>query len=84
MAESLEDGLPFRGRDPVGDQVVVVEAHSVGSELGQTMDGVDGVECGPDHVSERIAAGVADGPEAEGEVVLGARRVGIGHGDSSR
>jgi hypothetical protein len=47
------------------------------------MDGLDRVEYGSDHVAERISTGVADGPEAEGEAVLGARCVRIGHGDDS-
>ena len=40
---------------------------------------LDGVERRPDLVAERVAAGVADGPEPEGEAVLGRRCVAIGH-----
>ena len=61
-------------------QVVVVEAHAVGAQLGQVLDGVDRVERGPDLVAEGVPARVADGPEAEGEVVLRTGLVVMGHG----
>ena len=60
-----------RGRRAEGHEVVVVEVDAVGAELGQPVHRLDRVERRPHLVAERIAARVADGPQTEGEVVLG-------------
>ena len=68
------------GGRAVRHEVVVVEAHAVGAEVGQAVHGVDGIE-GRAHLgAEGIAARIADGPEAEGEVVLRPWREEIAHG----
>ena len=83
LAEALDDGLAFGGRRTPGHQVVVVEADAVGAEVGQPVDGVDGIEGRPGFVPERIAPGVSDRPEAEGEVVVRGGYKGSCHqGDS--
>ena len=52
------------------DQVVVVEGDAVRAELGQPVHRLDRVERRPGGVAERVAGLPADGPEAEGELVL--------------
>ena len=79
-AEPLDDVLPLRWRRAVGHEVVVVEADAVGAEVGQPVDGVDRVEGGAHHGAEGVPPWVSDGPQAEGEVVLGSGGEGIGHG----
>ena len=54
-----------------GEEVVVVEGEAVGAELGELLDGVHGVEGRAGGAAERVGAVVADGPEAEGELVGG-------------
>jgi hypothetical protein len=66
-----------------------VEVHPVRAELGELADRVRRVERRAHRVAERVAAHVAHGPQAEGEAVLGARRVGVvrcggGHGVGGR
>ncbi|MBG9885071.1 hypothetical protein ABE10_00415 [Bacillus toyonensis] len=53
-----------------GEEVVVVEGQTVRAELGQPLDDVDHIERGTGRTAERIGAGVADGPEPEGELVV--------------
>ena len=48
-----------------------MEVHAVRAEIGQPVHRLDRVERRADLVAERIAARVADGPQAEREVVLG-------------
>ena len=62
-----------------GHEVVVVEADAVRPDSGQVLHRVDGVERCPHLVAERVAARVADGPETEGEVVLGDWRERVAH-----
>ena len=61
------------GRAPVGDQIVVVQAHAPCSELGQAPHRVDRVHRRARRGPEGVGAGVADGPEPEREAVLGPR-----------
>src|SRR6185436_13082517 len=42
---------------------------AVGAEISQPFDRGHGVEDGPGRLAERIAPAVADGPQAEGELV---------------
>ena len=70
-------------RRAVRHEVVVVEVHAVGAQVGEAVDRVDGIERRPDLVAERVTAGVADGPEAEGEVVLRAGLVRVRHVSAS-
>ena len=60
---------------PVGDEVVVVQAHSPGAGVGELVDGVDRVAQRAGRLAERVAARVADGPQAEREAreLLGLR-----------
>ena len=53
-----------------------MESEAVGAELGELLDGVDDVKRWPGGSTERICPVVADGPEAEGELVGGS---GGGH-----
>ena len=55
------------------DQVVVVEVDAVGAELGELLQRVTGSIGGPGGVAERVAALPADGPQAEGELVVRGR-----------
>ena len=71
LLEARDDPLALGGRDAPGDQVVVVQADAPGAELGQLVHGVDGVDGLARRAAERIAAGVADGPQAEREAGLG-------------
>ena len=49
-----------------------MQADAVGAEFGQLLHGLDRVKRLPDRLAERVAAGIADGPEPECEAVLGA------------
>ena len=78
--------LTMSWRSATGDagrhEIVVVEAHAVGAQVGQSVHGVDGIEGRPDRLPEGVPPGVPDGPEAEGELVLGPGSEVIGHGSS--
>ena len=65
-----------------GDEVVVVEGDAPGAQLGQAIDGLDGVHVRPGGVTEGIAGLPPDGPEAEAELVGGCGLV-VGHRSSS-
>ena len=54
-----------------------MEVHAVRAELGEAVHRLDRIERRADLVAERVPAGVADGPEPEGEVVLGAGLVRV-------
>ena len=60
-------------------EIVVVEAHAVRAELGEVVHGVDRIERRARLVAEGVTTPVADGPEPEGEVVVGLRLVRVGH-----
>ena len=76
------DAVTFGGRGVDGDQVVVVQVYPVGAELAQLLDDVAGCEHGAGGGAEGVVAGVADGPQAEGEAVFLAGCV-VGHRFSS-
>ena len=70
--------------DAERDQVVVVEGHPGGAELGQPVHGLHRVERRPGRVAERVAAEPADRPQPEGEpVFLGRNRGESRHGSST-
>ena len=58
-------------------EVVVVEVDPPRADLGELRDGAVGVRGGARRVAERVAAGVADRPEAEAELVGGLGSVGV-------
>ena len=60
--------------------VVVVERHAIGAQLGQPVHRLDRVERRAGRVAEGVAGLPPDGPQAKGELVLGTRAQGIGHG----
>ena len=62
--------LAIRVTAPERDQVIVVERHTVSTELGEPVHGLDRVEGGPGRVAERVARLPAHSPEPEGEAVL--------------
>ena len=63
------------------DHVVVVEVDAVGAEAGELLKGVDGVHRRAGGAAERVDPLPADGPETEGELVLGGRGGDVGaHG----
>ena len=67
----VADDLLALGRGGVDrDQVVVVEVDAVGAHLGQQVHELHRRQDRADGLAERVAAGVADGPEAERELVL--------------
>ena len=68
--------LPLGIGGAEGEQVVVVEGHAVGAELSELLHGVHDVERATSRAAEGVGAVVADGPEAEGELV---GRSGGGH-----
>jgi len=54
------------------------------ADLAEEFDDFDGVELDAGGFAERIAAGVADGPETKGELVGGRCGEGVmSHGDGS-
>ena len=61
-----------------GDHVVVVEVDAVRAQLGELLQRVDGVHRRAGGGPERVHALPADGPEAEGELVLGGRGGDLG------
>jgi len=53
-----------------------VEIHAERAKLGERFDDTDWGKGWSHGVAERIASDVPDGPQSEGEVVLGAGRIG--------
>ena len=83
LLEARDDAVALgRARVP-RHEVVVVQRDTPGPELGQPAQRVNRVERGPRRLAERVAAGVADRPQAEGEAVLGTWRQRVGHAGSS-
>ena len=52
-----------------GHEVVVVEVHAIRAEFSESPHDGDGVQCVARGLAKRIAAPVADCPQAEGELV---------------
>ena len=77
--EPLQDLLALGGRRTGRDEVVVVKAHAVRADVGEMVNAVDRIEGWARLVAEGVATPIADGPEAEGEVVVGLSLV-VGHG----
>ena len=66
------------------EEVVVVEGEAVGAELVELLDDVHDVEGVAGRAAEGVGAVVADGPEAEGELVVAGGRAGHGGSASQR
>ena len=69
LLEGADDAIAFGGGRVNRHQIVVVEIDAPGAELAQAFDGNDRVDRRPDDLAEGVATAVADGPEAEGELV---------------
>ena len=77
--ELLDDAVALGGRGVDRHEIVVVQVDAPRADLAEHRHGVDRRQRRRDRVAERIAAAVADGPETEGELVFGTRRVLVGH-----
>ena len=66
-----DDRVALGGRGVDGNEIVVVQIHAVGADLAEHGRNVVGRNCRADEIAEGIAAAIADGPQAEGEFVLG-------------
>ena len=53
------------------DHVVVVKIHAIGADFAEQIADLDDIELLADRFAEGIATGVADRPEAEGELEFG-------------
>ena len=73
LLEALDDGVARGVVAAEGDDVVVVEVDAVGAERGELLQRVDGVHLRPGGLTERVTPLPPDGPETEGELVLGGR-----------
>ena len=80
LLEVLHDPVVLGRRGVDRHEVVVVEVDAVGAHLGQQVDDLDRAEDRPHRLAERVAAGVADRPEAERELVLRLGGEGVAHG----
>ena len=58
LLELLDDAIALGGRRVDGHQVVVVQVHAPGADIGQQLHGVDRRQGGTDFGAERIAAAV--------------------------
>ncbi len=66
------------GRGVDRHQVVVVEVDAIGADLGQQVDDLDRRTRRAHRLAEGVAPGVADGPEAEGELIgRGRDKIGL-------
>ena len=71
LLEILLDGIDFGVGGVDGKEVVVVEVDAVDvADLAQQVADLSGVECGSGGLAEGVGPGVADGPEAEGELIF--------------
>ncbi len=77
--EFLDDPIALGWCGIDRNEIVVVQVHTPRANLGEHGNGIVWREGGADDVAKRIAAAIADGPESEGELVLGEGSVG-GHG----
>ena len=75
LLEAIELSAALRFRRTEGHEVVVVEAHTPGADVGEALDVIDRVDRGTRGVAEGIASRMPDGPHAEGEAVLRGRGV---------
>jgi hypothetical protein len=83
LAEGFDDAVTLaRGRID-RHEVVVMQVHPPGTGLAEQRDRVNRRERRPDDVAEGVASAVADGPQSERELVLGAGHVSVGHWRSS-
>ena len=68
-----DEAVALGGGRAEGHEVVVVEVAPPCPELAEEADGVDRIDLGAGRIAERIAAHVAQGPQAEGEAMLWTR-----------
>ena len=80
LLEVLDDLVALGRRGVDRHEVVVVEVDAVGPHLGQQVDDLDRREHRAHRLAEGVAAGVADRPEAERELVLRLGGEGVAHG----
>src|SRR3990170_3585537 len=71
LAKSVEDVVALGGGCARWDQVVIVEADSPAAEIAEAIDELPRLDRRAHDLAERIPARVSDGPESEGELVLG-------------
>ena len=79
LLEAADDAVAFGGRGVNRHQIVVVEIDAPRAEIAQPLDRNDRVHRWPDELAEGVSTAVADGPEAEGELVRsgGSESVGL-------
>ena len=77
--EARDDAIALGRRGVDRHEIVVVQVHSPRACLREQRDGIVGRKRLANGVAERIAAAVADGPEAEGELVRRRRMEYVRH-----
>ena len=78
LFELADDLVALGGGGVARNEIVVVQVHAVGAELTELADDLVRRDRWTNRIAEWVAAGIADGPEAKREVVLGFRSV-VGH-----
>ena len=73
--EILDDAIALGGGGVDRHEVVVVQVDAPRADLGQQRDRIDRRQRIAHDVAERIAAAIADGPQAERELVFRPRCV---------
>jgi hypothetical protein len=71
--EVRQDPVPLGSGGVEGNQVIVVERHAVGAELGELVHGFDRVHIGAGGHTERVIARPSHGPQAKSETVFRSR-----------
>ena len=71
LLEAGDDRVALGLADAEGDHVVVVEVDAVGAQAGEALQRVDGIHVRTRRVAERVTARPGNGPQTEGELVLG-------------
>jgi hypothetical protein len=77
--ECFDNAIAVGGRRIDRHQIVVVEVYAPRADLAEHRHSIDRRERVAHDVAERIAAAVADGPEAERELVFRSRCIGVRH-----
>src|SRR3954470_24885652 len=72
--EARHDAIALGRRCPPRDEIVVVQRHAPRPKLGELLEALGRVERSAGRVAERVAAWIADGPEAERETALASHR----------
>src|SRR6266516_4824338 len=82
--ELPHDPVALAGGGVHRHEVVVVQVHAVGTQLGELVNDSGGRDRRADRLAERIAARVPHRPETEREMMLRLRRVRVLHGSPVR